>query len=97
MIGPNDTSGAEVALIGRAIQVMSRWLVWFPEDFQEEAMMQKARKLFSVIMERQKSSSVKLNQLIQPMTSHLAAMKKHEIMLEKIAREAKMVRGKLLT
>lgn len=24
----------EVALIGRAVQVMSRWLTWFPEDFQ---------------------------------------------------------------
>ena len=54
-------------------------------------MMQKARKLFSLIMERQKSSTLKLNQLLQTMTSHLAAMKKHEIMLEKIARESKMV------
>lgn len=54
-------------------------------------MMQKARKLFSLIMERQKSSSLKLNQLLQTMTSHLAAMKKHEMMLERIARESKMV------
>lgn len=62
-------------------ELVAKWVVWFPEDFVDEASMQKVKKLLQ--------NSVKTQpHLLSTLTSHLAAIKKHKTFLEK-AKERK--------
>ncbi len=62
-------------------ELVAKWIVWFPEDFVDEASMQKVKKLLQ--------NSVKTQpRLLSTLTSHLAAIKKHKTFLEK-AKERK--------
>ena len=65
-------------------------MTWFPEDFQEESMIQRTRRIFQSIIDRQQQAfSAKLTQLLSTLTSHLAAIKKHEAFLESLEENAK--------
>ena len=74
---------AREAFLGALVFLLSKWMTWFPEDFQDEAMTRKTRKIFSQIIELQSAAfSNRLNQLLSTLNSHLAAMKRHETWLD---------------
>lgn len=71
------------SFLGNVVSLLSKWIMWFPEDFQDEAMTQKTRKIFQTVIDLQSTAySARLNQLLSTMTSHLAAMRRHEAWLE---------------
>ena len=71
------------AFLGALVFLLSKWMTWFPEDFQDEAMTRKTRKIFSQIIELQSAAfSNRLNQLLSTLNSHLAAMRRHEAWLD---------------
>ena len=71
------------AFLGALVLLLSKWMTWFPEDFQDEAMTRKTRKIFSQIIELQSAAfSNRLNQLLSTLNSRLAAMRRHEAWLD---------------
>ena len=71
------------AFLGALVLLLSKWMTWFPEDFQDEAMTRKTRKIFSQIIQLQSAAfSNRLNQLLSTLNSHLAAMRRHEAWLD---------------
>ncbi len=86
---PASASTSSESFLGEVVSLMSRWMTWFPEDFQDEAMTRKTRKIFQQIIDLQSAAfSAKLGQLLSTLTSHLAAMKRHEAWLEEFAAAA---------
>ena len=67
----------------RGVGVLASWITWFPEDFREEAVMQRVKKIFQHLKQHENEVKVKLNSvhLLQTLTSHLSAIRKHEMSL----------------
>jgi len=66
------------------VQMLSHWMVWFPSDFRDESMLNRARQFVRLTVEWHPPSETKLNQLMQSLTTQLNAIERHEKQLEKL-------------
>lgn len=57
------------------LRFLSRWISWFPEDFGDEASIQKVRKIFAATEE---NGSTNNSRLLATLSSHLSAIDRHE-------------------
>lgn len=67
------------------VQMISNWMVWFPTDFREQALMQRTRQLVKLVVKLHPQSETRLSQLMQTLTTHLSAIERHDKHLDRLA------------
>merc|ERR1719195_2506142 len=64
--------------------MLSQWMVWFPSDFRDESMINRAKQMVKLIIIWHPASETRLNQLMQTLMTHLNAIEKHEKHLDRL-------------
>jgi len=66
------------------VNMLSQWMVWFPSDFRDESMINRAKQMVKLIIIWHPASETRLNQLMQTLMTHLNAIEKHEKHLDRL-------------
>ena len=72
------STSSHPAFVTNLVDMLQKWMVSFPMDFQEESAMQPTKRLARLAVERHPPSEPRVNQLLQTLSNHLQAMEKHE-------------------
>ena len=72
------------AFVVNLLRLLSSWMTWFPQDFQEEATMSKLRKLTSLCVSCDPGVQARVTQLSQSLLKHLTAVDRHKQYVDKL-------------
>lgn len=81
------STASHPAFVANLLRLLSSWMTWFPQDFQEEATMSKLRKLTSLCVSCDPGVQARVTQLSQSLLKHLTAVDRHKQYVDKLRQQ----------
>ena len=81
------STASHPAFVANLLRLLSSWMTWFPQDFQEEATMSKLRKLTALCVSCDPGVQARVTQLSQSLLRHLTAVDRHKQYVDKLRQQ----------